>query len=81
MTLEDRRKTQATALSNDNEQGGLECGSPRGDAGTMSFDADRQERPRTTKFGDRRFTQQPFATLGLEQEPRESEFEWGRAIE
>ena len=51
------RKTEPTALSDDNEQGGLECGSPHGESGVVSYDFERQVRPQTTKFGDRRFTQ------------------------
>ena len=72
------RKTEPTALSNENEQGGQECGSPHGESGIMSYDFERQPRPQTTKCGDRRFTQQPFATIGLEQDP--SEFEWGPRV-
>ena len=39
------RKTERTAMSNDNEQGGQECGSAHGESGIVSYDFERQVRP------------------------------------
>ena len=62
MTIETGKKTQETAFSDDNEQGGHATTSPWNQQYNVLSceDFGKHERPQTTKFGDRRHTQQPF---------------------